>query len=104
MNLKHVKNFEDLKLAKNEFYGPKGAMKKLQIEIKNANPGQRGKIGKKISELKNSAETAFDIKLKELENEIINQKLDNEWIDVSINKSEIGSLHPLQLITNKITR
>ena len=47
MNLKDIKTFEELKMAKAKFYGKDGEIKKLQEKIKLAPSELKGQIGKK---------------------------------------------------------
>lgn len=101
MNLDHIKNLEDLKLAKAKFFGPESEIKKLQDSIKTAAPEQRGQIGKQITELKNTAEAAFAAKAKELEEKAIEEKLNSEWVDVTAPVTASASLHPLTLVANR---
>jgi hypothetical protein len=49
MNLKKVKTFEELKIAKSNFYSKEGKLKKLQEEIKNSSPQRKKELGKIIS-------------------------------------------------------
>lgn len=76
MNLTHVKNLEDLKKAKHQFY--EGEIKSLQESIKTAPPQERGSIGKKITEMKLAAEKAFEEKMVELKNIEIQKRIDSE--------------------------
>ncbi len=99
MNLTHVKNLEDLKRAKHEFY--EGEIKTLQESIKTAAPQERGNIGKRITELKQAAEKAFEEKLTELRQIEVQKRIDDEWIDVTKPILQTGSLHPLTIVSNR---
>ncbi len=101
MNLKKVKTFEELKIAKSNFYSKEGKLKKLQEEIKNSSPQRKKELGKIISDLKNNAKKIFDEKAKEIENNIIEEKIKNEWIDVTYPITKNGGLHPLSIIANR---
>lgn len=78
MNLDHIKNLEELKLAKAKFYADGSEIKTLQDSIKTAAPAERGQIGKRITELKTAAEAAFAAKMQELENKAVEEKLKAE--------------------------
>lgn len=101
MDLKDIKTFEDLKMAKARFYGKDGEIKKLQAEIKVAAPEQKGEIGKKITELKFEAEAAFKEKANEIKLKAIEVKIKSEQIDVTRPVRPKGSLHPLTLVANR---
>ncbi len=101
MNLKDVKTLEDLKKAKAEFYGPKSELKKLQEQIRIAKPEDKSALGKKITELKEAAETSFLKKANEIELAAITKKINEEWVDVTEPMTQEGSLHPLTIISNR---
>ncbi len=101
MNLKDVKTLEELKLAKNKFYGKEGALNELQLKIRTASPEEKQEIGKEITELKTKAEDEFREKALEIKMVEINQKVESEWIDVSLPLVKKGSLHPLTIVSNR---
>jgi len=99
MKIEEVKTFEDLKLAKHEFFN--GEIKDLQAKLKTAKPEEKAKIGKKISEMKQKAEEAFAAKAKEIELIELNKKIESQWEDVTIPIFKQGSLHPLTIVENR---
>lgn len=99
MNLEHIKTFEELKKAKNEFY--EGEIKRLQESLKSAPNDQKGIIGKQITLIKVEAEAAFEDKAKELKAIEIENKVNSEWIDVTKFETQTGSLHPLTIVSNR---
>ncbi len=101
MNLSHIKTLEELKLEKSKFFGKDGEIRKLQNAIRTAEPSEKSKIGKQITELKTIAEKAFAEKMKEIELNAIAEKVNNEWIDVTEPLEQSGSLHPLTLVSNR---
>jgi len=58
MDLKDIKTFEELKMAKAKFYAKDSEFTKLKESIRTADHSKRGEIGKKLSALKNEAEEA----------------------------------------------
>lgn len=76
MNLANVKNLEDLKKAKHEFY--EGEIKKMRESIKDASPAEKEQIGKKLSKLKQDAEIAFEKKALELKEIEIQKRIESE--------------------------
>ncbi|NQZ66226.1 MAG: phenylalanine--tRNA ligase subunit alpha [Mycoplasmatales bacterium] len=101
MELKDIKTLEELKIAKNKFYGKGSKLKELQQKIRNADPSDRAKIGKEISKLKENAELMFNLKAKEINDKIIEEKIKNEWIDVTEPMTKEGGLHPLKIVSNR---
>ena len=101
MDLKHVNTLEELKMAKNKFYGKEGQMKQLQMSIRTAPNEEKGKIGKQITALKTEAESAFALKAEEIKLNAIKLKMDAEWEDVTSPMSKQNSLHPLTLVANR---
>lgn len=99
MNLANIKNLEDLKKAKHEFY--EGEIKKLRESIKDASPAEKEQIGKKLSKLKQDAEIAFEKKALELKEIEIQKRIDSEWVDVTRPVNNAGSLHPLTIVANR---
>ena len=105
MDKKNIKNIEELKIAKSNFYSSNGEFGKLKSKIKNAPIKEKAALGKKLTKLKNDAELFFVQKAKEIKQNEINKKLENEWIDVTLSEknNSIGSIHPLQLIINRLS-
>ncbi|WP_033160946.1 phenylalanine--tRNA ligase subunit alpha [[Mycoplasma] collis] len=102
MEFDKIKTFEDLKLAKNKFYGKDGEIFKLTQQLKLAKNDEKAKIGKKIKDLKEFAEKQFQEITKNIEIENIKRKMDSEWIDVNEPLFNNSSLHPITLIIQKI--
>ena len=101
MDLKHVKTLEDLKVKKAKFYSKDGKLKSLQKEIRTASTERKKQIGKEIFKLKEAAEIAFNQKAKEIKDKIIDEKIKNEWIDVTTPIQKFGGPHPLTIISNR---
>ena len=101
MDLKNIKTLEELKQAKAKFYSKEGEIKKLQMKIRDAAPEEKGNIGKEITKLKTEAEVKFAAKTEEIRMIKIQEKIDNEWVDVTKPTQPKGSLHPLTLVSNR---
>ena len=99
MKIEEVKTFEDLKLAKHEFFN--GEIKELQVKLRTAKPEEKTVIGKRISEMKRKAEEVFATKAKEIELAELNKKIESQWVDVTVPVSKHGSLHPLTIVENR---
>lgn len=101
MNLTKINSLEDLKQLKNRFYSDEGEYGQLKIALKNALGAEKAVIGKKLQELKNTAEDFFAKALEKLEQDKILAKIANEWVDVEFPLQKQGSLHPLTLIAKR---
>ena len=101
MDLKKIKNLEDLKKIKANFFSKTGPLKKLQDQVKVAKDNEKAEIGKKITKLKNEAEIFF-AKAKEKISELrISSEITKNWIDVSIPPNKLATFHPLTIIENR---
>jgi phenylalanyl-tRNA synthetase alpha chain len=102
MDLKKVKNFEELKKAKFYFYGPDGKLKKLQNDLKNtSNKNEKKIIGKEIHKIKQNMEILFKQKNDEIILKLMEEKINNEWVDVTEPLEQSSSLHPITLIEER---
>ncbi|VEU59144.1 phenylalanine--tRNA ligase subunit alpha [Mesomycoplasma neurolyticum] len=102
MNLNEIKTLEDLKLAKNKFYGPNGEIFALTQKLKTANKDEKILIGKQIKTLKENIEIQFQLLAEKIEKNKIYKQIENEWIDVEEPLYNNSTLHPLTLIIQRI--
>lgn len=101
MNLKDIKTFEQLKLAKHNFQHQNSELKELKVVLKSAAQDQKAAIGKKIKHILEKGEALFAQKMQELKDEEINQKIANQWVDVNEPVYSYSSFHPLTIIGNR---
>ncbi|MCU9935500.1 phenylalanine--tRNA ligase subunit alpha [Mycoplasmopsis cynos] len=102
VNLELINTLEDLKKAKAKVYGKEGEIAKLQNELKLASSEQKKHLGQKITELKNKYQDFF-IKAEERIYEIqINNRVNNEYIDVSLPILKPSSLNPISIIEQRL--
>ncbi|WP_322949553.1 phenylalanine--tRNA ligase subunit alpha [Mycoplasmopsis cynos] len=100
--LELINTLEDLKKAKAKVYGKEGEIAKLQNELKLASSEQKKHLGQKITELKNKYQDFF-IKAEERIYEIqINNRVNNEYIDVSLPTLKPSSLNPISIIEQRL--
>lgn len=102
IKFEEIKTLEDLKIAKNKVYSENGVLSKYYEEIKLAKPEDKKELGKKAYEIR----MFYDKKFKETE-EIINQliienKVNSEFIDVTKDIFYSSSLHPISLVEERI--
>ncbi|VEU74883.1 phenylalanyl-tRNA synthetase subunit alpha [Mycoplasmopsis citelli] len=102
INLENINTLEDLKKAKNSFYGSQGPLVELQQKLKQAPVEQKRTLGQEINVLKKQYEEFFalaEAKIKQIE---IDNKLNSEFVDVTIPLKRRGSLNPITIIENKL--
>ena len=92
-----VNNLNELQQVKANYLGKKGLIASLMANLKDASIEQRKELGMKSNKIKQALEEKFENKRKEIEERIINEKLANESIDVTLPgvKYNVGSIHPL---------
>ena len=106
--LENVLNDADLDLAgindlnalvqlKANYLGKKGVLASVMSNMRDLTVEQRKEIGMRTNVIKNALEEKFENKRTEIEEAIINQKLANETIDVTLPGVDlsIGAIHPL---------
>ncbi|QSF13673.1 phenylalanine--tRNA ligase subunit alpha [Mycoplasma sp. Mirounga ES2805-ORL] len=97
-----IKSFEELKQAKSRVYSKDGELAQLQQQIRTASNEERKEIGQKITDLKSFYEGKFNEVTTRLEREKINKIINAQYIDVTQPISDLGSLHPITLIENRL--
>ncbi|UOE63724.1 phenylalanine--tRNA ligase subunit alpha [Mycoplasmopsis bovis] len=102
INWDEIKTFEQYKQAKNLAFGPGSEIEELKSKIKSSNPEERKLIGIKISEIKSFYELKFKEIEEKLEKDKINKIIENEFIDVTKPLKQLGSLHPISIIEQRL--
>jgi phenylalanyl-tRNA synthetase alpha chain len=101
-NIKAIKSIEDLKAVKNKIYGKDGLIFSLQTKLKSAEVADKAKIGNEITQIKAEASRLIDIKLIELEQMQINEKINKDANDIFEYVESNTFIHPLTLITTRM--
>lgn len=88
-NVNDIKSLEQLRL---KFLSKKGLIQNLVEELKNVPKETKPLMGKSLNELKNFAQSSFDLKKEEIESSALKEK---EYIDITLpgKNFEIGSNH-----------
>ncbi|VEU75458.1 phenylalanyl-tRNA synthetase subunit alpha [Mycoplasmopsis maculosa] len=102
INFDEIKNFEEFKLAKSKAFSKEGKLFELQNKIRTASIEEKKIIGAEITELKSFYEEMFAKVEKRLEQEKINKLIENEFIDVTKPLGQLGSLHPITIIEQRL--
>lgn len=87
--LSSVSNAVELCEVKAEFLGKKGCVTELSASLKTMSPEEKKNFGKELNELKTAVEEKLTIKGKEIEDRILNEKLEKEKIDVTLPSMQI---------------
>ena len=99
------KGLEDVRVR---VLGRKGSLTLILRSLGELAPEERGKMGKRSNEIKKQIESALDEKTASLSEAGIDQLLQSEWIDVTLNapgstrRREPGHLHPISQIQHEI--
>jgi phenylalanyl-tRNA synthetase alpha chain len=99
--LREIKEAKNLKELEESFKEVQNKIKTFTQKLKKISLPQRKKLGKEINELKEKLEKEYLVK-KEILKEKERKK--EEFFDITIppKKIEIGSLHPITLVKNKV--
>ena len=79
----------DLNEVKAKYLGKKGEITALYSKMKDLSNDEKKSFGALINNLKNEATSLLDSKKSELETKLLNEKLQNESIDISLPATEI---------------
>jgi len=98
--INNVKNLNELNELKAEYLGKKGKVTELSNVMKDLSIEEKKEFGKTLNEIKTFTNSLFDSKKEEIENIILNEKLNKEKIDISLPSTKIktGSKHPMSRI------
>ena len=88
-NLEKVKTEHALNEVKAKYLGKKGEITSLYSKMKDLSNDEKKSFGALINNLKNEATNLLDDKKKEIETKLLNEKLQNESIDISLPATEI---------------
>ena len=102
--IKKIKNIPDLNVLKAEYLGKKGSINELTKKIGTMLEEEKKEFGKKLNEIKTKANDLIESKKNEIENKILEEKLKNEKIDITLPsvKIKIGSPHMEEKIIEEV--
>ena len=102
--LKEVKNVQILNELKARYLGKKGSISALSSKIKDMTVEEKKSFGVTLNRIKNEATNLIDEKRKKIEEEILNQKLQNESVDITLPsiKVPVGAPNTLEKIIEEI--
>ena len=87
-----------------EYLSKKGKVQSLMAKMKDLPNEEKPKFGQLVNDLKNSISEAIDQKKQELESSSLNEKLESERIDITVDSytNRFGTLHPLTLVQREL--
>ena len=86
---KLVTDIESLNDLRIKYLGKKGIISELNQEIRNIPNEEKKEFGMKVNELKELFNNFYNSKKDELENILLNEKLKNEAIDITLPATKI---------------
>lgn len=92
--LSGVKNLNELGEVKVAFLGKKGSITEMSSLLKTMSPEEKKDFGKELNTLKNEAEELIDAKKKEIDEAVLNEKLERERIDVTLPGTRVTNGSP----------
>ena len=97
-----VLSIKELNDLKTEYTGKKGIITELSSGIKDAK--DKKEYGMQLNILKSTFNSLYDKKMKELNNDIINKKLESETIDVTLPSTviPIGAPNILERVIEEV--
>ncbi len=95
--LKEINDLQALQQKKASYLGKKGFIAQVMSNMKDLSIDQRKELGMHSNKVKQQLEEIFENKRNAIEDYIIDQKLKNETIDVTLPgvSLSVGSIHPL---------
>ncbi len=107
VKIKDISEKTELEDLRVKVLGRKGELTTILRSLGTLAPEERGKVGKQSNVIKSEIEAALESRNSELSEGEIDDKLKNEWIDVTLDLPsnqavERGRLHPITQIQNEI--
>lgn len=102
--ISEVTDMNELNLLKSNVLGKKSELQQLMLQLKDLPNEEKPLVGKLINEVKQNIAVLFDERKLALENAILEQRLNNEEIDVTLPgvKLSTGSIHLLTQVQTDI--
>ena len=103
-DIKDIQDRNKLNDLKVKYLGKKGLITELNSEMKTIPNEEKKEYGQKVNELRNKLNNFYVKKKEEIETTLLNEKLANEEIDISLpaTKINIGSPNILEKLIEEI--
>ena len=101
---KNVKDLNSLNDLKVKYLGKKGLITELNSGIKDVPNEEKKEYGMKVNELRTIFNDFYEEKKNEFETELLNERLKNEAIDISLpaTKVAVGAPHILEKVIEEV--
>lgn len=104
-DLQSCNSLAALQDAKVKYLGKSGMLTAMLKSIRELPAEERPTFGAKVNLLRNFLEDAIAERTQQLKQSTLQQKLQNERVDISLNDvSPWGALHPITLVVNRISQ
>lgn len=102
--ISNIDNLKDLNELKVNYLGKKGPIAELSNHIKDLSNEDKKEFGQNLNNLKTNVQNLFSELQLKLETEILNQKLENEKIDITLpsTKLENGAPNILEKLVEEV--
>lgn len=99
-------NLDKLNEVRVSALGKKGALTELLKSMKEVAPEERPKVGQMVNEVRAEIETALETEKAKLEDRVMEARLKNEVIDVTLpaKKNSVGHRHPNTIALEEVER
>ena len=100
-----ISSKDELQNLKSAFFGKSGLISLQFKKIGALNENEKKNFAKDLNKIKNNLSNKIDEKFKEIENLIINEKLKDEKIDITlpIRSQQKGKIHPVSQVIDEIS-
>ena len=102
--INNVKTSQDMVELKSRFVGPKGSVSELSKGMKDVPTEQKKEVGMKINEIRTYVTDLIEKKENEIQNALLNEKLNSEKIDVTLpgTKVKCGAPNILEKVIEEV--
>ena len=102
-DIESVNKLQELVELRAKYIGKSGVITELTKNMKELSVEEKKEVGKVVNILKTEATEIIDVKEKEINERILNEKLEKEVIDITLPAKKVkrGSLHPMTRITEE---
>lgn len=102
-SFRSIQTLQELEVFFQTFLGKKSQLIGLLKHLKNFSAEEKKEAGPLVQQLKTQLNQDFLVKRNFLETEALNEKLKEDWIDVTKNNSfSAGNLHPITKIQRRV--
>ena len=105
LKLKGKLNFQEVNQMKSDLFGKNGLISSQFKKIGTITENERKKFASELNAIKDELQDLINLKIKEIENEVIKEKLQKEKIDITLPERPIvrGKIHPVSQTIDEIS-